>query len=108
MPNASPKLSGRDGQIRTADLSLRRRPLYPTELRPRLIPGYFALSENLRLCQNCIITPGFETIVAEEGRAENGHGRPMHDGLLLSPRVQDLLDLTGNTPAGGRAIQTRR
>src|SRR5215469_6728566 len=27
---------GRDGQIRTADLSLRRRPLYPSELRPRL------------------------------------------------------------------------
>src|SRR5579862_4297595 len=26
---------GRDGQIRTADLSLRRRPLYPSELRPR-------------------------------------------------------------------------
>src|ERR1035437_4590928 len=26
--------SGRDGQIRTADLSLRRRPLYPSELRP--------------------------------------------------------------------------
>src|ERR1700730_17857199 len=25
---------GRDGQIRTADLSLRRRPLYPSELRP--------------------------------------------------------------------------
>lgn len=28
---------GRDGQIRTADLPLRRRPLYPSELRPRLI-----------------------------------------------------------------------
>src|SRR5579862_7540488 len=28
-------VSGRDGQIRTADLSLRRRPLYPSELRPR-------------------------------------------------------------------------
>src|SRR5260370_14588240 len=28
-------LPGRDGQIRTADLSLRRRPLYPSELRPR-------------------------------------------------------------------------
>src|SRR5712671_6411511 len=27
--------NGRDGQIRTADLSLRRRPLYPSELRPR-------------------------------------------------------------------------
>ena len=27
--------AGRDGQIRTADLSLRRRPLYPSELRPR-------------------------------------------------------------------------
>ena len=26
---------GRHGQIRTADLSLRRRPLYPSELRPR-------------------------------------------------------------------------
>ncbi len=25
---------GRDGQIRTADLPLRRRPLYPSELRP--------------------------------------------------------------------------
>jgi hypothetical protein len=29
---------GRDGQIRTADLSLRRRPLYPSELRPRVYP----------------------------------------------------------------------
>ena len=29
------QMSGRDGQIRTADLSLRRRPLYPSELRPR-------------------------------------------------------------------------
>src|SRR5579859_245001 len=29
------QLGGRDGQIRTADLSLRRRPLYPSELRPR-------------------------------------------------------------------------
>ena len=28
---------GGDGQIRTADLSLRRRPLYPSELRPRLV-----------------------------------------------------------------------
>src|ERR1019366_6648723 len=35
--------SGRDGQIRTADLSLRRRPLYPSELRPHsflLYPHY--------------------------------------------------------------------
>ena len=29
------KLSGGHGQIRTADLSLRRRPLYPSELRAR-------------------------------------------------------------------------
>jgi hypothetical protein len=29
--------AGRDGQIRTADLSLRRRPLYPTELRPHRV-----------------------------------------------------------------------
>src|SRR5437899_3011312 len=29
-------LRGRDGRIRTADLSLRRRPLYPSELRPRI------------------------------------------------------------------------
>ncbi len=29
--------AGRDGQIRTADLSLRRRPLYPSELRPRIL-----------------------------------------------------------------------
>jgi hypothetical protein len=27
--------AGGNGQIRTADLPLRRRPLYPTELRPR-------------------------------------------------------------------------
>jgi hypothetical protein len=30
-------IGGRDGQIRTADLSLRRRPLYPSELRPRYL-----------------------------------------------------------------------
>src|SRR5580658_1271034 len=35
-----PRDSGRDGQIRTADLSLRRRPLYPSELRPR---GYSSI-----------------------------------------------------------------
>src|SRR5450755_1425433 len=36
LPNEpKPAGSGRDGQIRTADLSLRRRPLYPSELRPR-------------------------------------------------------------------------
>ena len=34
-PLASVSDLGRDGQIRTADLSLRRRPLYPSELRPR-------------------------------------------------------------------------
>ena len=28
---------GRHGQIRTADLSLRRRPLYPSELRARAL-----------------------------------------------------------------------
>ncbi len=28
---------GGNGQIRTADLSLRRRPLYPTELRPHTV-----------------------------------------------------------------------
>lgn len=31
------KGSGRNGQIRTADLPLRRRPLYPSELRPHLL-----------------------------------------------------------------------
>src|SRR5580700_4171471 len=30
--------SGRHGQIRTADLSLRRRPLYPSELRAHSVP----------------------------------------------------------------------
>jgi hypothetical protein len=29
--------SGRNGQIRTADLPLRRRPLYPAELRPHFV-----------------------------------------------------------------------
>src|SRR4030088_1660875 len=38
--------SGRDGQIRTADLSLRRRPLYPSELRPRT--NFIVTSEPLR------------------------------------------------------------
>ena len=33
----NPDEVGRDGQIRTADLSLRRRPLYPSELRPRRV-----------------------------------------------------------------------
>ena len=32
------EIGGRDGQIRTADLSLRRRPLYPSELRPHTDP----------------------------------------------------------------------
>jgi hypothetical protein len=32
------EVDGRDGQIRTAGLPLRRRPLYPTELRPRALP----------------------------------------------------------------------
>jgi hypothetical protein len=44
------KRSGRDGQIRTADLSLRRRPLYPSELRPRtnfLIVASEALGSNI-------------------------------------------------------------
>src|SRR5262252_3026487 len=40
---------GRDGQIRTADLSLRRRPLYPSELRPRLIPEHFLLTKSPRI-----------------------------------------------------------
>jgi hypothetical protein len=44
--------AGRDGQIRTADLSLRRRPLYPSELRPQLILGHFRVSE----CPCCIKT----------------------------------------------------
>ncbi len=34
-----PSILGRHGQIRTADLSLRRRPLYPTELRAHC-PSY--------------------------------------------------------------------
>ena len=39
LPNEpKPTGGGRDGQIRTADLSLRRRPLYPSELRPRTRP----------------------------------------------------------------------
>src|SRR5580658_9491473 len=33
-PRERAQTNGRDGQIRTADLSLRRRPLYPSELRP--------------------------------------------------------------------------
>ena len=60
--------SGRDGQIRTADLSLRRRPLYPSELRPRilslLILKYFDVRRLLhsvisatKMYQNCIRTP---------------------------------------------------
>lgn len=52
--------SGRDGQIRTADLSLRRRPLYPSELRPHIvILNYFGFQRSLRTCfraQNCIRT----------------------------------------------------
>ena len=32
-----PQVSGRDGQIRTADLPLRRRTLYPSELHPRTL-----------------------------------------------------------------------
>src|SRR4030088_980052 len=43
--------SGRDGQLRTADLSLRRRPLYPSELRPHtifIIVASEALSANVR------------------------------------------------------------
>src|SRR5882672_9988803 len=42
--------AGRDGQIRTADLSLRRRPLYPSELRPHtnvLIVAFQALGSNI-------------------------------------------------------------
>src|SRR6266850_7107012 len=42
--------AGRDGQIRTADLSLRRRPLYPSELRPHtnvLIVAFQALRSNI-------------------------------------------------------------
>src|ERR1700723_2341584 len=47
----SRKFSGRDGRIRTADLSLRRRPLYPSELRPR--------------CFDCISPPALEALVAD-------------------------------------------
>src|SRR5258708_6594346 len=42
--------AGRDGQIRTADLSLRRRPLYPSELRPHtnvLIVAFQTLGSNI-------------------------------------------------------------
>src|SRR6266852_6207964 len=40
---------GRKGQIRTADLSLRRRPLYPSELRPRntYIVAFKAFTANM-------------------------------------------------------------
>src|SRR5260370_25937883 len=41
--------SGRDGQIRTADLSLRRRPLYPSELRPHT---NFIIVASEALCAN--------------------------------------------------------
>src|SRR5579884_423321 len=39
-------VSGGHGQIRTADLSLRRRPLYPTELRAR--PRFTVSSQTTR------------------------------------------------------------
>ena len=51
LPPASGKRSGRDGQIRTADLPLRRRPLYPSELRPRR--------------HNCTSLPPFQTFVCD-------------------------------------------
>jgi hypothetical protein len=44
--------SGRDGQIRTADLSLRRRPLYPSELRPRTLP--LLILKYFSACGTCI------------------------------------------------------
>src|SRR5665213_1557767 len=48
LPNEpKPTGSGRDGQIRTADLSLRRRPLYPSELRPRMILRHFCFAKYL-------------------------------------------------------------
>src|SRR5207249_239632 len=54
---------GRHGQIRTADLSLRRRPLYPSELRARdealLILNHFDIPTKPQtpfLAQNCIKT----------------------------------------------------
>src|ERR1022692_4368525 len=40
---------GRDGQIRTADLSLRRRPFYPSELRPHS----YLRSEERRVGKEC-------------------------------------------------------
>jgi hypothetical protein len=50
---------GRDGQIRTADLSLRRRPLYPSELRPHR--GAFSILNHFhvrRLPSIVFLSPG--------------------------------------------------
>ena len=44
---------GRDGQIRTADLSLRRRPLYPSELRPRIALDCISAPALQALCVRC-------------------------------------------------------
>src|SRR5450756_3027647 len=50
IPLQASEKSGRDGQIRTADLSLRRRPLYPSELRPHSCLLYTSDAADDLLC----------------------------------------------------------
>src|ERR1700683_2530535 len=74
-------VSGRDGQIRTADLSLRRRPLYPSELRPHLIAIILALKHmKLDLSRRAFVgslAAGITAAAADDGWVELFDGKSL-------------------------------
>ena len=58
-------MSGRDGRIRTADLSLRRGPLYPSELRPHVpfIVPFQRFAANVAAEVRAVEVDGFYSLV---------------------------------------------
>src|SRR6185369_608000 len=68
--------NGRDGQIRTADLSLRRRPLYPSELRPRTRSD----------CSKALVPrglrPSFETLAGDVFAVMHSREIDLFDGCV--------------------------
>src|SRR5580658_1761062 len=98
---------GRHGQIRTADLSLRRRPLYPSELRARntLIVALQASAPDIRAVVHAIepdqvrggvrAVDGSREVRAGGGDAEHAASRRLDPpGALPGARLED-------TGAGG-------
>src|SRR5580700_10826775 len=68
---------GRHGQIRTADLSLRRRPLYPSELRARnlFIVALQAFSADIRAIVHAVeMDEARGSISTVDGRGQVGSG----------------------------------